>query len=301
MSIIKNSDNKESNSLRTIIVPPGIGDFIWTGQKILNSKEKFRVVMPDGTPQRGHQLLDLLPHLIASHEYRSGLNYTKINKENIQNRKMYWKHINEKEFYLSANAHLESGKRIEEFLPDLPTTYKIDYATTEHDALIASETLSDHARRYIGIYTSAYSNARNAGGWGAEEWFKLLKLLYKSTDICFVIIGAPYDVGITEDLTAQMRGSGIPFIDTTGQPLGVVIEFMKRFSYFIGFPSGLSIINETLHKDGVMFYMKKDAGIINTWVQKERIEAGNIKECLFCPAEQIFDWIENEYNLFKKL
>lgn len=290
----------QERKYRSIITPPGLGDFVFVAQQLIHTGERFHIIMPDGSPQRGHQLKELLPNLIASHEYRPGLSYTKIADANIQNRVKTWSRITEKGFYLSANAHLEAGKRIEEFLPDLPTSYKLDFHTSDHDKLIAQELLSKD-RRYIGIYTSAYSNARNAGGWGVEEWFKLIKLLYKTKDICFVIIGAPYDVGITEDLTAQMRKEGIPFINTTGQPLGVVIELLKRFSYFAGFPSGLSIINEMLQKDGVMFYMKKDAGIINTWANKDRIADGNIKECLFCSVEAIFDWIKNSYELFKKL
>ena len=98
-----------------------------------------------------------------------------------------------------------------------------------------------------------------------------------------------------------MQQYNIPFINTTGEPLAVVIELLKRFSYFIGFPSGLSIINETLRKDGVMFYQVKDNGIINTWAEPGRIERGNIKECLFCEPEKIYDWIKSEYKLFNRI
>lgn len=290
------------NNYRTITVQPGIGDAIWVLQKLLNQNEKFHFKIPDGSPQRGKALFDLLPQISASAEYAPGLTYKKITRDNIQNTKRKWAQIKEAEFFLSANQHLESHRRIEDFLPDLPTMYRIDYATTQKDTEIAAKLLYDDSRRYIGIYTSAYSNARNAGGWELESWFKLIRLIHaKCKDITFVLIGASYDVGITERLTIEMRRNFIPFEDTTGQPLGVVIELLKRLSYFIGFPSGLSIINETLGKDGVMFYMKKDVGIINSWAEKGRIGAGNIKECLFCAPEQIFDWIKNEYNLFDKL
>lgn len=287
---------------RKIIVPPGLGDFCWLAQKLINTGEKFQVVMPDGTPQRGHQLLELLPHLITGHEYREKLSYTKISKDNIQNTKRKWSQIKETEFYLSANQHLEAHRRIEDFLPDLPTSYTIEYATTPQQKDQAARHLYDVSKRYIGIYTSAYSNARNAGGWELESWFKLIRLIHaKNKDITFILIGASYDVGITEQLTVEMRRNFIPFEDTTGAQLGTVIEMLKRLSYFIGFPSGLSIINETLGKDGVMFYMKKDVGIINSWADRGRIEAGNIKECLFCEPLAIYDWIANEYKLFDKL
>lgn len=292
--------DKKTKDYRTIKVCAGIGDSIWLIQKLINQPEKFHFQIPDGSPQRGKPLFDLLPQLTASATYVPKLNYRILEKENIQNKKNRWQDIKEQTFYLTANKHLERGNRIEAFLPDLPTNYKLGYQTAKEDVFRAQDILKEE-RRYIGIYTTAYSNARNAGGWEVAEWFKLIKMLYKSKDTCFVIVGAPYDVGITEPLMKELEQYNIPYINTTGEPLAVVIELLKRFSYFIGFPSGLSIINETLGKDGVMFYQNKDKGIINMWADPERIKAGSIKECLFCSPEQIFDWIKNEYNLFKRL
>lgn len=293
------SDKKQ---FRTVKVCAGIGDSIWILQKLLNANEKFHFQLPDGSPQRGKPLYDLLPEIAVSAEYVPGLSYTKLDRENIQAKKHRWMDIHEKVFSLTANSHVEAGRRIEEFLYDLPTSYRLNYATTEQDATTAEKILFDNSKRYIGIYTSAYSNARNVGGWVMLNWFKLIRLLHaKNRDIVFVIVGAPYDMGITEELTEEMRMFKIPFINTTGRPLPVVIELLKRFSYFIGFPSGLSIINETLGKDGVMFYQDKVKGIINTWAEPGRIKAGNIKECLFCAPEAIYDWIVNEYQLIEKL
>lgn len=287
--------------IRTIKVCPGIGDSIWLIQKLINSNEKFHFQIPDGSPQRGKPLFDLLPQVAESAQYISGLSYKKLSRENIQSKKRRWMEVTEKTMYLTANQHLESGLRIEAFFPDLPTSYILNYMTTRKDQDQANKILDNDSIKYIGIYPSAYSNARNAGGWDAEQWFKLIKLLYKGKDICFVIIGAPYDIGITEALMTLMSEYRIPHINTTGQSLAVVIELLKQFSYFIGFPSGLSIINETLGKDGVMFYQQKDKGIINMWAEPGRIKEGRIKECLFCSPEQIFDWIKMEYELFKKL
>lgn len=286
--------------IRTIKVCPGIGDSIWLLQKLINANERFHFQIPDGSPQRGKPLFDLLPQVTESAEYATGLSYKKINRENIQSKKRRWMDIKDRNFFLTANSHLESKQRIESFFPDLPTSYRLNYMTTEADHNAAAEILKEE-RIYIGIYPSAYSNARNAGGWDVANWFKLIKLLYKSKEICFVIVGAVYDVGITEPLINELQAYGINHIDTTGQPLAVVIELLKRFSYFIGFPSGLSIINETLGKDGTMFYQIKDKGIINMWAEPSRIQNGNIKECLFCEPEKIYDWIKSEYKLFSRI
>jgi len=292
-----------SNQRRTITIPAGIGDAIWIFQKLANQPEKFHIVLPDGTPQRGHQILELLPNVVASYEYASALGYNKIKENNIQAKKKQWSMIQQKEFYLSANAWLEAGRRLEGWLPDLPISYKMEYATTDKDTAQASDLLPA-GRHYIGIYASAYANTRHAhyNGWGPDEWLSFIKAMYsQNRDQSFVIIGAPYDQDLAHMLMHKLYEYRIPYIDTIGQPLRVVVELLKRLAYFVGFPSGLSILNETLGKDGVMFYGQKVAGIINTWADPERIATGSIKECLFCEPQKIFDWIKHDYQLFKRL
>lgn len=287
------------SDLRVITTCAGIGDFIWLAMKLINAKEKFHVVLPDGSPKRGHQILDLLPQIVESHEYAPGLTYKIINSNNAQREKKQWSKIIAKSFYLSANNHLEEGRRIEGWLPDLPITYKLEYATTETDKL-TTEALLKEDRPYIGIYTSAYSNSRHWNGWGVEEWFKLIRFLHKK-NIAFVFIGASYDIGITQEIIKQCDELGVSYVDTIGQPLSVVIEVLKRLNYFLGFPSGLSILNESLGKGGTMFYPMHLKPMMNAWADPARIEAGNYKGCQFCPPEKIFDWLKLEYKIFDKL
>lgn len=279
-----------------------MGDFLWLASKLLNTGEKFNIIMPDSSPQRGHQLADLLPGLIASHTYKEGLGYRKIARMNIIQSKGVWKDIKENSFALSANQFLEAGKRIERFLPDLPTTYKIEFTTKQQDKDKAAELLPA-GPKYIGIYTSAYKNARHEhyNGWSTAEWFRFCSLLYKgSRDFCFVIIGAPYDSDLSQMLMDELIEYKIPFINTVGQPLGVVVEILKRLFFFAGFPSGLSILNEYMGKDGLMWYGKKISGIINTWADPARIKNGNIKECLFTSPENIYEWLKSVYQIFER-
>lgn len=285
--------------MRTITIPPGIGDGIWLFMKLISTTEKFKVIMSDGQPQRGHQLAEILPQIIAQHQYAPGLAYSLIAKRNITQSKRNWKDIKEQSFYLSANTHVEAGKRIEKFLPDLPTNFKLDYTTSKIDQVIADQLLPK-GKSYIGIYTSAYSNARHWNGWQAEQWMELIEKL-KTENTVFVIIGADYDIGIPQEIKEAMNKQKIKYVDAIGQPLGVTIELLKRLTYFLGFPSGLSILNETLGKDGLMFYASNIAGIINTWADPERIKERNIKECLFCEPGKIFEWLKDEYKIFDKI
>lgn len=287
---------------RTITIPAGIGDWLWIASKLLHTGEKFNIILPDGQPQRGHQILELMPDLVASHRYAPDLNYEKLKKHNIQEKKKEWRWITEKVFALSANTHVEAGKRIEAFLPDLPPTFRMEFATSESDKKKAAQLLPE-GKKYVGIYGSAYRNARHHhyNGWGPAEWLKLIKWLHKKRDdFSFVIIGAPYDADLADMIMAELKLCRMPYVNTVGQPLSVVVEILKRQFYFLGFPSGLSILNEYLGKNGLMFYGHRIQGIINTWADPERIKSGEIKECLFAEPEKIYDWLVNTYKLLDR-
>lgn len=289
-----------SSNLRTITLPAGIGDAIWILSKLVNSNERFHFRIPDGSPQRGKQIFDLLPQVAESCTYTPDLNYTKIDKQNAAKGKR-WSDIKQQAFTLSANTWLEAGKRLDLWLPDLPISYGLDYNTTAADKTTAFNLLHD-ASHYIGIYGSAYSNARHWGMWGPDEWFTLIRLMYtRNKDMRFVIIGAPYDNDLAEILMDKLYEYKIPYVNTIGQPLSVVVELLKRLSYFLGFPSGLSILNETLGKDGIMFYPEKLKLMMNAWAHPDRIASGAYKGCQLCTPEQLFDWIRNDYKLFEKL
>lgn len=288
-------------NIRTITVPAGIGDFIWLAMKLASTKEMFHVKLPDSTPQRGHQILQLLPDIVASHEYTPGLSYKKIAQANVAIKGKRWADLKQKELTISANTHLESGFRIEKFLPDLPTTFLLDYATSDEDKEMSKRFVTKTFKKNIGIYASAYSNARNWNMWDHEEWFYFIKMMHdRCKDYRFVIIGASYDTDLAQLLMLKLQEHKIPYIGTIGQPLKVVVEILKRLDYFIGFPSGLSILNESLGKDGCMFYPPHLIKMMNAWAHPDRIAAGNYKGCQKCLPGQLFNWLKDDYKLFER-
>lgn len=286
---------------REIKVCAGIGDSIWLFQKLINSGEKFNFKLPDGKPQRGKQIFDLLPSVVASSEYVSGLSYKILELYNIQKSVPLWSKIKDRSFYLSCNSHLEKGNRLEDFLPDLPITFKIDWNTSTEDSDTAKQLLPA-PDTYIGFYGSSYSAQRSWGFWNERGWFQLIKMFHeRDPHLVPVIIGADFDGDLGGRLIQLLQDADIPHVNTIGQPLSVVIEILKRLAYFIGFPSGLSILNETLGKDTFMFYPSHLKLMMNTWAEPSRIESGAYKAAQFCTPEVAFSWINNEFKLFHKL
>lgn len=286
----------ESRNFRTITTCAGIGDSIWLFMKLLSTGEKFNFHIPDGEPQRGKQIFDLVPSICSKCTYTSGISYKKVNRLNAQRKIKHFAGIGGQEFYLSANEHLEKGRRIEDFLPDLETNYRIHYDTSGDDRLRAYNLILSQEGNKIGIYCSSYATSKNWGAWQAPQWFELISLIYKHfPHNRFVIIGAEWDRDLATNLMGLLDCSRIPYINTVGQKLPVVIEILKKLNYFIGFPSGLSILNETLGKDGLMFYSPQIQGIMNTWADPVRIYNRSIKECLFDEPYKIYRWL-NENN-----
>lgn len=276
----------------------GIGDNLWLMMKMMSSSnERFNFILDGHEPQRGKQLFDLLPQVAASATYDPILTYNRVKKGNIQKRKKLWKNIHDQLFYLTMNEHLEAGNRIEDFFPDLPTTFKIHYHTSLQDC-------KDYfsmkiPKESIGIYCSSYAGSRNWGTWMEKEWLDLIKMIHieYGGKYGFVLIGAKWDIDLSSGLAEGMRQAKIPHWWAVEQSLGTTIEILKGLKYFIGFPSGLSIINESLEKDGIMFYSEAIKKIIGTWANPTRIKNGNIIETVFTDPKKVFSWIVDNNKL----
>lgn len=285
--------------MRVIKTNPGIGDACFIFQKLINSGEQFNWQIHNGAPQRGKQIFDLLPQLSASCAYMPDLQYRVVGPRNIQRQIPNWKQIRMNDFYLSANEHLEAGKRIETFLPDLPTSYELPFQTQEWTGPVAVDFPKGI---YIGIYASAYSTVRSWGFWGPDLWMQLiLSLRQLIPEAIFVQIGAEWDINVADDIRARMVFHNVRFINTIGKPLGYVIEMMKILNYGFYFPSGLGILSGLLHRKSVMFYPPALPKLATTWADPAIIEDGSFKECQFCTPEVIFNWCRDEYHLESKI
>lgn len=283
---------------RTINVPSGIGDSCWILMKLINQKEKFHWRLPDGKPQRGKQIFDLLPQLVESCSYDHKVTTATVLADANEDKR--WSELTRPVFNLSCNHHLDTGNRIEKFLPDLPTSFILPYETGEYDDqagkmlfLRDDGGVYDTRTEYIGIYSSSYRTTKAWNGWSDKEWFGLVTLIHKrNPSYRFVIIGADWDIDLETKIAARLDVVKIPYIKLIGQPLGLVCEVLKRLHYFIGFPSGLSILNETLGARGtLMFYPKHLEPMQNAWADPARIDDTSYKGCQFCPPEQIFQWM----------
>ena len=185
--------------MRKIKACAGIGDNLWLLQKLINAKEKFHFHLARDNPKRGKPLFDLLPQVAAKTTYSEqigldqGFGSNDVIDGSIHLHKPKWSDINDSEFYLSINKYLETGKRIEKFLPDLDITYKLPFKTSKYKPKVTK--LLKRGKKYIGIYTSCYDVLRNWNFWEEYAGFDLMqKIRIHEPDVSFVIIGAHFDL-----------------------------------------------------------------------------------------------------------
>ena len=290
---------------KTAIVPPGIGDIIWVIQKLINTGEQFEFLIPDGSPQRGKQVLDLLPQLAASARYAPDLSYRWIARNNTI-RGQHWKHVcKHQRLVISANEHLEAGQRLESFLPDLPTSFHLDYQTSREDKEFGKQFAREGDVRHVGIYMSSLSNSAHYGGWTTTDWFYLIRFLWwRGTNlglsVRFVLVGASYDQDAIDQLSAILIQYSISHVALIDSSFGRVVESLRQFDYFISFPSGLGVLNETLGKAGTMFYGAHLHGLMKTWASLDRLESRQFNETQFCRPEELYTWLKTTYRIFER-
>jgi len=272
----------------TFKVCPGIGDNIWLFMKLINSGKKFYFHIQDGNPRRSLPIFDMLPQLVNNAEYveiKGG--YKAIKANNIARRNKRFIDISEGSHFLSANEHLENGFRIENFLPDLATSYRLHYD------LKGAKSGLQPGKKYIGIYGSSYSTSRAWGFWQADKWAELCKLIYAyNPEYRFVIIGADFDIDMNTELSGILSAANIPHINKTGRSLQETAAILQDLHYFFAFPSGLPILAHTLGKPLTMFYPPHLSKMINAWAKPEDIASGFYNACLFCEPGPIFEWVK---------
>lgn len=237
----------------TFKVPPGIGDFSAMYSKMSSIKRDIQILVTRDGPSRLIPFLQILPN-IKSYDY--GMFGTMITLEQTLPPGTDLASLPDGEYWLSINNWLERGGSVDRWVPG-PTDYH--FPMNIEPALIsaAQNTLSKvDTSPMIGIYTSAYGNARHWGFWGPQEWFEFLKQLrtFIPSDTVFIFIGAEFDLGISAEVYAMCQAANIPSLFTVGDfHIGSTIEVIRHLDYFFAFPSGLGFLADVVNTPSLMW------------------------------------------------
>lgn len=274
----------------TFYVPPGIGDFSAMYSKLCNIDRKIIIRASNDSPNRISPFLDILPRIenggYAGHNAMISVGQTLPPGTNLAS-------LKDGDYFLSINSWLEEGGKVANWIPG-ETTYHYE-TNTDVNTLAAAEFLVDIGQAgipIIGVYCSAYGNARHWGFWTYREWREFLELVLTVVpkDTQFIFLGAEYDLQIAEHLHAWMESCDIPSQLTLGSfHIGTTLEIIRRLNYFFSFPSGLGFLADVVDTPHTMWFPKNLVKMMNSFTDPENYESLQSFHSLFTTPVLAFE------------
>lgn len=253
-------------------LPSGIGDVSWAYSKLKHVGPAHYEVA-DGWPHRTTPYLEMLDN-VESATY-GNFNYQDIIKWEAATgigEHPHWADVQKRGFdtlLLQPNRHLEQGKRIETWMPDLPTDFHYPIHVPEHDIEKAHERMKRFKLRPItAISAASYRGSEAWKTWGYKEWSPFLKAWHAEVGGTILLIG-----GFWDDLTDTLCDDGYPSI-VGKTSVGTIVELLRQFDYYIGFSSGLGVIRTVLKKNAFCLWPDFQKELSDSWAPPDMLESG---------------------------
>lgn len=285
-------------------LPAGIGDFSWTWSKLSTLGVPIDIRISADNPPRTQPLVELLPGVDKADS--KGMPYHDLRRVALS------KHTR-KEFLLEnvgsglrlpleANTHLDAGGRIEAWLPDVGVDHH--YPINVPDGHVAAaEATFPTGRPYLAIFCASRPGILNWKAWAETQWIEFLQMFQRQVaDWPVALLGAGWDTKFAGELEARARAAGVrTLVNLTDKlPLGGSLHLIRKARYFIGFPSGLSVLAHVMKCPATMFYPVSLNPMIGAWSTKEMTGSNTFHETLFCHPETLMRWLRDVYT-FKRL
>ncbi len=267
-------------TITTVGVPSGIGDVSWLYSKLSNiGPLDYKIA--DGWPYRTKQFLELLPY-VRTAEYAPFTYRDIMNFEQIQNIGFHptWKDVRSRGFeecLIEANRHLELGKPLKDWMPDLPTNYHYEIPVPAEDVERAIALLRGmNLKKPIwGISAASYRGSEAWKTWGYAEWSRFLKMFLAEADGSNLLLG-----GFWDDLTATLADDG--HADVVGKTsIGTAVEILNQISGYIGFSSGLGVIMTVLNRPTFMLWPDHQVELSTSWADPDMLLSGKYATSLW--------------------
>lgn len=270
-----------------VTVPSGIGDISWIYSKLCHANKPIWFEVADGWPYRSVPYLKLLPNVAAA-KY-SDLQYDAIviNQRAIHGANFTWQQLVDQGvgmMYLEANQHLERGKRLEDWLPDLPTDFHYPIAEASiRDHQVVNKLLDwdNVPRPVIAVSAASYRGSEAWQTWGYDEWSPFLRRLCEMTGGSILLMG-----GFWDDLTHALSEDGYPTI-VGKTDVAQAIEVLRRVDHYIGFSSGLGMLRTVLNKSAFMLWPAHQEKLQNSWADPVQLYNGSYMHCLWQSPDKV--------------
>lgn len=299
--------------LLRVAVPAGIGDSVWALMKIPAllrefGAEKAHVALCGGPPHRAREFVERFD-FVASAEYSRWecIEADLFTPEGVYNwapSGTGWHH--EFDWMLQANRHLESGERLENWLPEYETEWRIGdrfhFTGAElRQARLLEQELGPYCVFYLGPEAGNTTYGHNRGPlWKPEEWGQLATFC-RWLGLKIVVVGAEYDRSYFEQHAAPRIGA---CYDAIGKwPIGQTFAVIDRSRFVIAYQSGIGIFSVYLGVPAACFwrphgnsihsphYVTFSEKMASAWAPQEALDSGLYLPLIYtrCTAESIAD------------
>jgi len=277
----------------TVNVYPGIGDILWVFHRLQGLFPILDINISGKGVRRSLDFVNMI-------EGVRNVSYKDISRPEIKSKTVHDVDLREyegKDFFLEANTWLESGKRIEDWMPKTDNFVKEVKFKPMPTHPFVNTLQKRNNETYIGIYTSNIKNNK-VNGMTPDLWAKYIAEIssgYENPKI--FIIGAEYDkdMGIKIKHLLSLKYKVHAMI-TIGYKIHETMGLLKKLDFIVGFPSGICILSNMFKIPNVMFMTTKLKKMHLTWVDKDLINNDKCFHVQFSDHKNLVNYA-NKLNL----
>lgn len=250
-----------------LTVHPGIGDLSWVLSKLSTTGMKFRLrIAEDKKTARAMPLVGMVDCIEDAchgdmHDYVIlhkcfNCNFSDYVEAEKKGNKLY----------MTANWWVDSGKRLEGFLPDLETDFHYDIHGTSQDVQWAAQMVSPYPKSFL-IYASSAGGIAAWSAWTEYEWVEFIRKVRQDfPHVHFFLIGAKWDADMRTPMQNVLNTVGISYTDLIGQTsLGQALELIRFSDYVAGYASGMTILANVANTPTLMLYPDTLTKLMRSW------------------------------------
>ena len=280
----------------TVVVPAGIGDFSWIYSKLMTLGIPLRVRGTAAGPPRLVPFLRMFPNVTPLPSVK--MSFTTLKRKSIPPHTPKSVLLTASgEVHLEPNTWLESGNRLEDWLPELDTNLHYPLIIAEEAIAEADAVLPDCP--FVCLFAGNEGTARNWQCWHENEWVEfMVGFRQRIADMPFVLVGAAWDVSMATKIVQRAKQEQLSIYNLVSTlALPVSLQVIVRSEYFIAFPSGLGILANVMHQPATMFYPGQSLlRMPGTWCDPATVASHEFRELPFPAPEAMVEWLDNVYD-----
>ena len=186
---------------------------------------------------------------------------------------------------LEPNQHLEMGKPLADWMPDLPTTYHVPMYVTDEDSTRAKRLLANMPRPITAISCASYRGSEAWKTWGYAEWSPFLKRLHAEVGGTILLLG-----GFWDDLTSRIaEQDGYP--DLVGKTnMGQLVAILRQCEQVVGFSSGLGMLHACEWGKTFLLWPDHQVELSRSWADPAMLDAGTYDTSLWRHPDEVW-WL----------